>query len=731
VRERKRMKRRVIPLLLVALMMVLPLLGAESGSGTGGHGWRRPAYAPGELLVKYKPAVRTQTADYFRQRWGVSILHTFRDIGVHHVKLPAEMTVEEALDLYRNDPDVEYAEPNYYRYITATPDDTDYQNFLWGMNNTGQTICPPEGTVCPPYPACVTGTPGASINAPSAWDVETDCTSVTVAIIDTGVDYNHRDLAANIASGGYDFVDNDNAPMDPNGHGTHVAGTIGAVGNNSLGVTGVCWTANLLPLRAFDASGIGTDASIIAAMAYARTNGAKVINASYGGSQFSQAEYNEISNLNTAGVLLVAATADASANSDSTPTYPASYGLPNIIAVAATDQDDNLACFSNYGGASVHVAAPGVNIYSTMPGRQTVFSDNFDNSGISDWTVDPHWSLSNDANSLPNSLALVPGDAEGKGADLPARPTNAIDLSSQTGTLLTFKLKGEISGGDLLYVETAPSSTGPWTNRPVLVNGADFFDNGISGSESDWADAAVDLGPLDGTATAYFRFRYHTNAPSSSGHGGGGGGGCFIASAGYGSRLPLAAPRALAAASVVNIDDVEITTSAVRDNYQFLDGTSMATAHVTGLAALVWSYNLTLDPTFTSAKVKERILNCVDRLTALSTTTPVFTQGRINAFNSIQNLPARPVGLVATPVSRTQINLKWANTYFGQIGFRIERQQGAGSFTQVADISTNTTSYADTGLLASTPYNYRVRAYSIVDNHLSNYSDVATATTLP
>ena len=155
------MGKRAIRILLMTLVMVLPLWGAgDLGSGTGAFGGQRPAYAPGELLVKYKPAVRGQAAEYFRQRWGVSILHTFPRIGVHHVKLPADMTVEEALPVYRNDPGVEYAEPNYYRYIiTVPPNDTDYQALLWGMNNTGQQICPPEGNACVPD-TCVTGTRG-------------------------------------------------------------------------------------------------------------------------------------------------------------------------------------------------------------------------------------------------------------------------------------------------------------------------------------------------------------------------------------------------------------------------------------------------------------------------------------------------------------------------------------------------------------------------------------------
>jgi subtilisin family serine protease len=698
------MKRRVIPLLLAALIMVLPLAAADLGSGTGAHGWRRPTYAPGELLVKYRPAVQTQAADYFRQRWGVSILHTFRDIGVHHVKLPADMTVEEALGIYRNDPDVEYAEPNYYRYITATPNDTDYQSFLWGMNNTGQTICPPEGNVCSSDP-CVTGTAGASINGPSAWDVSTDCTSVTVAIIDTGVDYNHPDLAGNIWSNpgevagdgidndgngyvddvrGWDFVDNDNAPMDPNGHGTHVAGIIAAVGDNNRGVTGVCWTANLMILRAFDAFGGATTATIIDAMEYARnyavTNNAKVvINASYGGPDFAQFEYNEISNLNTAGILLVAATGNESANSDSTPRYPASYSLPNIIAVAATDQNDDLACFSNYGPTSVHVAAPGVNIYSAMPGRQPVFTDNFD-AGIGNWTVDPPWGAfapgyGGTGQSL--SVNLVSNQV----GSFSAAPTNAIDLSSKTGALLTFKLNWSVASGDALYLETSPDAIN-WTSL-----------GSISGTSSgQWVDFIADMGALDETATAHFRFRLQTN---NSGQ-----------------------------ADAVYIDDVEVTASAVQDSYQFLDGTSMATPHVTGLAALVWANS----PTLTHLQIKERILNSVDRLPALSTTTPVFTHGRINASNSIRNMPAPPVGLSASAVSPSQINLNWANTYYGQIGFKIERKVGAsGTFTQIADLPTNTTSYSDSGLTKSTTYTYRVSAYT--SDNTSAYSSEVSATT--
>jgi subtilisin family serine protease len=266
-----------------------------------------------------------------------------------------------------------------------------------------------------------------------------------------------------------------------------------------------------------------------------------------------------------------------------------------------------------------------------------------------------------------------------------------MDLSTKAGTLLTFKLKGNIAGGDFLYVETSVDALN-WTNRSVLLVDAAgnevLFDNGISGTASDWLDATVDLGLLDGKGTAYFRFRFVTDGSGT--------------------------------ADGFYIDNVVLSAASVQDIYQFLNGTSTATPHVVGLAALVWSHS----PTLSASEVKGRILSCVDRVTDLS--EKVVTWGRINAFNSLRNLPASPVGLSATAASNRKINLTWANTYFGQIGFSIERKDDGGSFTEIANLTTNTTFYNDPTVPAGT-HSYRVRAY--IGSNFSVYSGVVSVTT--
>jgi len=380
-------------LVLIGLIVCCGVLPAfVSGAGTPEASLTQPAgdYVPGEVLVKFKSGTPVFVEKGVHAAMGAVRKREFglRGGRVTQVWLPDGMTVEEGVTRYRNNSTVEYAEPNYLRHALVVPNDTRFGE-LWGLNNTGQLVNGAHGTA------------DADIDAPEAWNVTTGSSNVVIAVVDSGVDWSHPDLAANIWTNpgeipgngidddgnghiddvhGWDFVDNDNNPIaeDDVSHGTHVAGTIAAVGNNSLGVTGVMWTAQIMPVRFIDATGEGTVIDEVTAIQYAIDNGAKIINASFGAIGFSITEYNEIAAANAAGLLLVAAAGNEKANNDTTPSYPAAYGvshkvgvttypgLPNVIAVAATTQTDALASFSNYGLNSVQLGAPGTNILSTV-----------------------------------------------------------------------------------------------------------------------------------------------------------------------------------------------------------------------------------------------------------------------------------------------------------------------------------------------------------------------------
>jgi subtilisin family serine protease len=337
-------------------------------------------HKPGELLVKFRsdigPAAisgiasqvnATRVRPFRTKRGAKSAISRWR-----HLTLPAGVDVNDAMRLLRKLPGVEAVEPNSVISIAAIPDDPDFSR-QWGLRNTGQ-----EG-----------GVPGADISATSAWDITTGDPSVVIAVIDTGVDANHPDLAPNIWTNpgeipgngidddgngyvddinGYDFVDNDPVPDDQNGHGTHVAGISAAAGNNGVGVTGVAWNSKIMALKIFGASGSGSVAVSVDAILYAIDNGAKILNNSWGGYGYSQALRDAVDAANDANALFVAGAGNDDNDNDVTPFYPASFDIPNVVSVAATSRVDARSDFSNYGKATVDIGAPGTFIYSTRPG---------------------------------------------------------------------------------------------------------------------------------------------------------------------------------------------------------------------------------------------------------------------------------------------------------------------------------------------------------------------------
>jgi subtilisin family serine protease len=349
----------------------------------------RLEYVEGDVLLMFKSSVDLAAVQSALAVHSLGLKKHFaglsRDLGkqfglVHdNNRTTAELIAELSLD-----PVVESAEPNYLRWVTRVPNDTLLTN-LWGLQNTGQPV---NG---------LTGTAGADIRFIAAWGLARPSTNpVVVAVIDTGVDYSHPDLAGNMwintaeipdngldddGDGyvddyyGYDFADNLPDPSDSGYHGTHVAGTIAATGNNQLGIVGVDYQARIMALRAsIDGSSLSTSA-VIEAIQYAismknRGVGIAAINESFGGGGYNKGEIAAMQAAGAAGIIFCVAAGNNGANNDTTPFYPACYYLTNMIVVAATDQNDALAGFSNYGATNVDLGAPGVNILSAVPVAQ-------------------------------------------------------------------------------------------------------------------------------------------------------------------------------------------------------------------------------------------------------------------------------------------------------------------------------------------------------------------------
>jgi subtilisin family serine protease len=345
--------------------------------------------AAGEVLLRFRGGSAPSQIAEVRALVGADAVERIGRTGFLRIRTRSRHAAALAA-LFSSRPDVEYAEPNFIVRSFAPPNDPSFPQ-LWGLQNAGQAVNGSPG-----------GTAGADIAALGAWDVSAGDVSPVVAVVDSGIDYTHPDLQANMwsapsaftvtvdgqsitcpaGSHGFDAIGRNCNPNDRHHHGTHVAGTIGAVGNNGIGVVGVNWTTRIMALGFLDESGSGTVADAIAAIEFAietkRKFGAaadvRVLSNSWGSTNFSQALYDEILAANDEDMLFVAAAGNSGISNDLIPTYPASYDAPNIIAVAATTPTDQRAWFSNYG-PKVHLGAPGVNILSTMPANSYGFSN--------------------------------------------------------------------------------------------------------------------------------------------------------------------------------------------------------------------------------------------------------------------------------------------------------------------------------------------------------------------
>jgi subtilisin family serine protease len=528
-----------------------------------------------ELLVKFREGLSLPQAEAMLSASGSSEVRAFRrprqlkrasmDRWVR-IRLGKNRTLQDMIDRLSRNPNVEVVEPNYIWSASAIPNDPRIAE-MWGIDNSGQTG----------------GTVDADIDGPEGWDIASGDPSAIIGVIDTGVAYTHPDLAANIwvntgeISGngidddgngyvddihGYDFVNDDGDPFDDGGHGSHVAGTIGAVGNNGEGVSGVAWNTQIMALKFLDANGNGSTDNAINAILYGVAMGAKVLNNSWSGGFFSAALLDAIESANTADVLFVAAAGNNGLNNDSSPSYPASYEAANIIAVAASDHNDQLASISNFGVGSVDLAAPGVSILSTVP--------------------------------YSSEQTLSVGGTTYRG--------NRIDLAAS----------GSVSG--LLANGGLCDTTGAWSGQIVLCERGNIsFSAKVINAQNSGAVAAV----------------IYNNEPGN-----------FSGSLGAGnsSQIPAisltqADGQSLVANEPGAVSDLVSIYDPAGLGYDYLDGTSMATPHVSGAAVVLRA----AEPALSVDQVKARILAGVDAVPALSNVT--LTGGRLNLANLVIQLP--------------------------------------------------------------------------------------------
>ena len=657
-----------------------------------------PAFVEGHLLLKMKAGASTGAvrnsleslaggkSGYTLERFPAIKAHCGQDLVL--MTCPGR-TTEEMLKHFKGHPDIEIAEPDYIITIDAMPDDTEFGQ-LWALENTGQVVDEEPST------------PDADIDAPEAWDRlgATDA-EVIVAVIDTGVDYTHEDIAANMWTNdaelngttgvdddgngyvddiyGIDTCNGDSDPYDDHYHGTHVAGTIAAVTDNGTGIAGITWNrARIMALKFLSASGRGATSDAEKCIEYLLEMNARpendivVMNASWGSASSSDTLGIALESAAEAGIIMAAAAGNDTNDCDGDQKhYPSSQDVENVISVGATDQDDRLADFSNYGASEVDIAAPGVNILSAIPGggytaiSTDPFYDDMEN-GDDLWDMEAStgaWAIS-DENAFDDSYAWSdsPGaDYEyGSGVEMNfSLVSKTIDLSAETDKDLMI--------GFVLYKDLLPDAT-PCGKRDtfyVEISGDDGETWTVlaahTGSDPDWKAYSYAI-PAE-LVSDCFRIRFRMDIWPNG------------------------------AADGVYIDEIGIGEANAMGAFKFASGTSMAAPHVSGTLALMAS----LYPDESMDRRISRLYNGGDRLDSLKGI--MATDRRINLNASLApDLPTSP--LVKQYELTGERTVQIQGTFFGSAPGQVFFHDACAPDTGVAG---EIISWSDTAITVEKP----------------------------
>lgn len=579
-------------------------------------------YIPGEVVVGFRKekinltaSADKQKGNAFANEHGLEQKRILDDLNVALYRIKNGAKIDQVIAKIKNKSEIGFVQPNYKYSPAGIGTDDIYKDNLWGLDNEGQF----SGSVS-----------DADIDAPEAWQISEGPAATIVAVIDTGVGYNHPDINGNMWDGsacqdennaflgdclhGYDFENYDKVPLDNHGHGTHIAGTIAAAKNNAKGTIGIAPKAKIMAIRTSL-----TSVDNAAAIRFAQNNGAKVINASWVGTSssclYDELLYNSIANFS--GLFVAAAGNDNAEHNGSTYfTVPADFGhdtgcwddLPNVISVAATDYADNLAGFSDYGAGFVDVAAPGQSIFSLS--HKGLIAHENDFQGVTPPALPAGFTT---GGTTTSSWRTTSASINGVATNVLWQGTYAnnqdfyikspqINTGTTTAGYLNF----------LIYCDTEYFTAG-WKDYLALeysTDGVNFFEQQRFDEAELDDDAVEQAGGLitdysvitPAASSFYYRFRWVTDGFNNSGYSG-----CFL-------------------------DDIEIEVlprDGSGEKYAYMSGTSMAAPHVAGLAGLIWGYNSIL----TAVQVKNIIMATGDSLASLSGKT--ISGKRINARNAL------------------------------------------------------------------------------------------------
>ncbi|MCE0494868.1 S8 family serine peptidase [Vibrio salinus] len=745
------------------------------------------AYSTNSVLIRFTSNALPNQKQQARQLVNGTLIRGYGIVNaLEHLQLGPGRNVDKAIETLQQLPFVSYAEPDY----VIRPDTNDqYYGLLWGLENTGQDI---RG---------VTGVYDSDIDADLAWSTTTGNPDLIVAVIDTGVDYNHNDLNENVwinpgeiagngidddGNGyiddiyGYDFFSNDSNPIDEEGHGTHVAGTICAESNNNIGISGVAWQCKIMALRFLGPNG-GYTSDAITALDYAVAKGVKISNNSWGGGGYSQGLYDAISNAAANGHVFVAAAGNGGADSigddtDILPHYPSSYNLENIISVAATNNRDQLAGFSNYGLNSVDVGAPGVNIVSTMLGSYywssgtSMAAPHVAGVAALILSLHPDWGYTEIKDRLLSTIrpvAVLSGKTVTGGViDAQAATTDATSVPNAPDNLTTTVVSHDqiaLSWRDNadnelgFVIERSQDSGQNWSELVNLAANTENYNDSELDAETTYTYRVYAYNSVGNSSNSYLSSATTDPAPD-------------------GQEI-LTNSELFSAGSVEgtyvdtwNADGVYQTLTERRsggkpsNRYSLLQHTwvfnvpaGSSTLYLNAWSDIstdgdIFEFSYSLDgntftdlltvsggsnadwhsvsfPPGTSGTVYIQVNDSNHTAGNLELNTIFVDKMYILSESNTGTIPAAPSGLAGTATVEGQIDLTWTDNASDESGFEIERSlTGTGNWSLIKSVTTDVQAYSDESVASETTYDYRVRAFNGAG--YSSYSNLISVTSL-